>query len=236
MTHQPTDAASADAAPGVVMAAMPLDELDRWLRGRTQPRPVAENVAMFDGYITAIVAGPVSLPPLDWICPLLGVAPDAYNDGSTPEFAAIGAVAERHNVIQHTVRGARAVCADLRPHRQWRRRCRALVPRLPCGNAVAPQGMAPPVDHRPSRQRLAAADPVPLHRCRRPNGARGATARATRRAGPPRSRMDDPVRRRGHAPVLDADALQNQDLIRKSAQSSMPSAAAPVRNTLAGPT
>jgi uncharacterized protein len=81
---------------------MPLAELDRWLRARSQ-RSVAENLAMFDGYITAIVAGPVSLPPLDWICPLLGVAPDAYNDGSTAEFAAIGAVAERHNAISNTL-------------------------------------------------------------------------------------------------------------------------------------
>jgi uncharacterized protein len=100
---QPTEAASPAAAPEVVIAPMPLGELDRWLRGRTQPRPVAKNVAMFDGYITAIVAGPVSLPPLEWICPLLGVAPDAFNDGSTVEFAAIGAVAERHNAISNTL-------------------------------------------------------------------------------------------------------------------------------------
>ena len=105
MTRRP---AAPAAAPGVVRPAMPLDELDRWLRARTAPRPVAGNLAMFDGYITAIVAGPVSLPPLEWICPLLGVAPDAYNDASTSEFAAIAAVAERHNAISNTLAEAPA--------------------------------------------------------------------------------------------------------------------------------
>ena len=54
---------------------------------------------MLDGYVAAIVAGPVSMSPLDWICPLLAIDADAFNHGGTPEFAAISAVALRHNEI-----------------------------------------------------------------------------------------------------------------------------------------
>jgi hypothetical protein len=62
-------AAPGVARPGAVRPAMPLEELDRWLRQRRQPRPVADSLAMFDGYITAIVVGPVTYEPLGWLCP-----------------------------------------------------------------------------------------------------------------------------------------------------------------------
>lgn len=84
-------------------AAMPLPELDRWLQERAGRRPVAAGLAMLDGYVTAIVAGPVSISPPDWICPLLAVDADAFNHGGTPEFAAISAVALRHNDISNTL-------------------------------------------------------------------------------------------------------------------------------------
>ena len=58
---------------------------------------------MLDGYVAAIVAGPVSISPLDWICPLLAIDADAFNHGGTPEFAAISAVAQRHNDISNTL-------------------------------------------------------------------------------------------------------------------------------------
>ena len=48
-------------------AAMPLDELGRWLQARAERRPVATTIPTLDGYVTAIVAGPVSISPLDWI-------------------------------------------------------------------------------------------------------------------------------------------------------------------------
>jgi hypothetical protein len=47
---------------------------------------------MLDGYVTAIVAGPISFDPREWICPLLAINADAFNHGSTPKFAAISAV------------------------------------------------------------------------------------------------------------------------------------------------
>lgn len=43
------------------------------------------------------------MSPLDWICPLLAVDADAFNPGDTSEFAAISAVAVRHNEISQTL-------------------------------------------------------------------------------------------------------------------------------------
>lgn len=82
---------------------MPLEELERWLQARADRHPVATDLPMLDGYAAAIVAGPVSMSPLDWICPLLAIDADAFNHGDTPEFAAISAVALRHNEISQTL-------------------------------------------------------------------------------------------------------------------------------------
>ena len=82
--------------------AMPLDRLDPWLQGRAKllehHRPAVSCLSGFDGFVTAIVAGPVSMPPPDWICPLLGVEPDAFNHDNE-EFSAIAATAMRHNAM-----------------------------------------------------------------------------------------------------------------------------------------
>jgi uncharacterized protein len=91
------------AAPSMAAAAMPLAELERWLQARVDRYPAATGIAMLDGYVAAIVAGPVSMSPLDWICPLLAIDADAFNHGGTPEFAAISAVALRHNEISQTL-------------------------------------------------------------------------------------------------------------------------------------
>ena len=40
--------------------------------------------------VAAVVAGPVSIAPEEWVCPLLGVDPDAFNH-DTEEFSAIAA-------------------------------------------------------------------------------------------------------------------------------------------------
>ena len=50
---------------------MPLTELERWLQARVDRHPAATSLSMLDGYAAAIVAGPVSMSPRDWICPLL---------------------------------------------------------------------------------------------------------------------------------------------------------------------
>jgi uncharacterized protein len=90
-------------ASSATAASMPLQELEQWLQERAGRRPAATSIAMLDGYITAIVAGPVSIGPLNWICPLLAVDADAFNHGGTPEFAAISAVAHHHNDISKTL-------------------------------------------------------------------------------------------------------------------------------------
>jgi uncharacterized protein len=82
---------------------MPLDELKRWLQARAGRRPVATSIATLDGYVAAIVAGPLSISPLDWICPLLAIDADAFNHGGTPEFAAISAVVQHHNEISNVL-------------------------------------------------------------------------------------------------------------------------------------
>ena len=85
--------------------AMSLEDLDLWLRGRANadPPPLAASLSMLDGFVAAIVAGPLSVDPRDWICPLLGIDPDAFNQGGTPEFAALCAVIVRHNAISDTL-------------------------------------------------------------------------------------------------------------------------------------
>ena len=83
------------SSSSMAAAVMPLDEFEPWLQARAEQHPVATSLPMLDGYVAAIVAGPVSISPLDWICPLLAIDADAFNHGGTPEFAAISAVALR---------------------------------------------------------------------------------------------------------------------------------------------
>lgn len=56
---------------GVTSQRRPLAELERWLQARVYRRPAASSIAMLDGYAATVVAGPVSMGPFDWICPLL---------------------------------------------------------------------------------------------------------------------------------------------------------------------
>jgi uncharacterized protein len=91
------------ASASMAAAAMPLEELGQWLEDRADCRPAATSIPMLDGYVSAIVAGPVSLDPPDWICPLLAIDADAFNHGCTPEFAAISAVAVHHNHISQVL-------------------------------------------------------------------------------------------------------------------------------------
>jgi uncharacterized protein len=86
--------------------AMSFDQLGLWLTNRaksdTLSHPQATSLSMLDGAVTAVVAGPVSMNPEEWVCPLLGVDPDAFNH-DTEEFAAIAATIMQHNVISDTL-------------------------------------------------------------------------------------------------------------------------------------
>ncbi|WFU31389.1 UPF0149 family protein [Bradyrhizobium brasilense] len=90
---------SSSSSSSMAAAAMPLDELEPWLQARAAQHPIATSLPMLDGYVAAIVAGPVSISPPDSICPLLAIDADAFNHDGTREFAAISAVALRHNDI-----------------------------------------------------------------------------------------------------------------------------------------
>ncbi|MGF6312537.1 uncharacterized protein ABIB82_006430 [Bradyrhizobium sp. i1.8.4] len=95
------------ASSSMAAAAMSLVEPERWLQARVDRHPAATSLPALDGYVAAIVAGPVSMSPLDWICPLLAInAADAFNHGGTPELGAISTVALRHNEISQTLSSA----------------------------------------------------------------------------------------------------------------------------------
>src|SRR5215510_10715734 len=99
MSRRRRSSSSSSSSSSMAAAAMPLNELEPWLQARAEQHPVATSLPVLDGYVAAIVAGPVSISAPDWICPLLAIDADAFNHGGTPEFAAISAVALRHNEI-----------------------------------------------------------------------------------------------------------------------------------------
>jgi uncharacterized protein len=101
MTRPATE--PAPATSGVVRPPLSLDELDRWLRAPRHRRPAADGISMLDGFVAAIVAGPVTYEPLGWLCPLLGVSKDVINDGDTEEYAALAAAAMHHNELSATL-------------------------------------------------------------------------------------------------------------------------------------
>jgi uncharacterized protein len=86
--------------------AMSFEELGQWLNERrkspTLVHPQATSLSMLDGAVCAVVAGPVSMMPEEWVCPLIGVDPDAFNH-DTEEFSAIAATLTRHNAISETL-------------------------------------------------------------------------------------------------------------------------------------
>jgi yecA family protein len=71
-------------------------------RSATLRHPQATSLSMLDGSVKAVVAGPVSMNAEEWVCPLLGVEPDAFNH-DTEEFSAIAATLMRHNAISNTL-------------------------------------------------------------------------------------------------------------------------------------
>jgi len=94
--------------PAKTMAdyAMSFERLGVWMNERAKSaslrHPQATSLSMLDGAVTAVVAGPVSMNPEQWVCPLLGVDPDAFNH-DTEEFSAIAATLMRHNAISNTL-------------------------------------------------------------------------------------------------------------------------------------
>ena len=86
--------------------AMSMEQLELWLLRRLTSKrrlcPKATSLSFIDGHVAAIVSGPLSYDPIEWVCPLLGLRPDAFNH-DTEEFAAIACVLMRHNIISQTL-------------------------------------------------------------------------------------------------------------------------------------
>jgi uncharacterized protein len=81
--------------------AMSLDQLDDWLDALDPPAKV-DGASMLDGYVTAIVIGPCSIPPDEWFLDLLGARGCiATAHGNT--LAAMTAVGARFNPISETL-------------------------------------------------------------------------------------------------------------------------------------
>ena len=80
---------------------MSLDQLDGWLDALDPPAKV-DGASMLDGYVTAIVVGPSSIPPDEWFVDLLGARGRiATAHGET--LAAMTAIVARFNAISETL-------------------------------------------------------------------------------------------------------------------------------------
>jgi uncharacterized protein len=77
--------------------AMSLEQLDAWLH-TLEPAPRVDGVSMLDGYLTAIVIGPCSIPPDEWFVDLLGER-GRIATAAGDVLAAMTAIVARFNVI-----------------------------------------------------------------------------------------------------------------------------------------
>lgn len=92
----------AKASLSTTAAPMSLVQLERWLQDRIERRPSLLVCRCWTATLPRSWP-PVSISPLDWICPLPAIDGDAFNHGGTPEFAAISAVVQRHNEISNVL-------------------------------------------------------------------------------------------------------------------------------------
>jgi uncharacterized protein len=76
---------------------MTLDQLNTWLN-TLEPAPQVDGVSMLDGYLTAVVVGPCSIPPDEWFADLLGEC-GRIATASGKTLAAITAIVARFNTI-----------------------------------------------------------------------------------------------------------------------------------------
>jgi uncharacterized protein len=80
-----------------VERAMSLEQLNSWLNA-LEPAPKVDGTSMLDGYLTAIVIGPRSIPPDEWFVDLLGER-GRIATASGEMLAAITAIVGRFNAI-----------------------------------------------------------------------------------------------------------------------------------------
>ena len=82
---------------GPAERAMSLDQLDTWLR-TLKPLSRVDGASMLDGYLTAIIIGPCSIPPDEWFVDLLDER-GRIATAAGQVLAAVTAIVARFNVI-----------------------------------------------------------------------------------------------------------------------------------------
>jgi uncharacterized protein len=84
-----------------VERAMSLEQLNSWLSS-LEPAPKVNGTSMLDGYLTAVVIGPHSIPPDEWFVDLLGERGRIVT-ASGETLAAITAIVGRFNTISESL-------------------------------------------------------------------------------------------------------------------------------------
>ena len=86
-----------EVGSGVIAGALTLVDQLPWLDELETP-PKIDDISMLDGYLTAIIIGPCSIPPEEWLVDLLGER-GRISTATGKTLAAIKAIASRFNVI-----------------------------------------------------------------------------------------------------------------------------------------
>jgi uncharacterized protein len=84
---------------------MSLERLEDWI-DQLDPLPLIDGVSMLDGYLTAIIVGPCSIDPREWLRHMLGPHSRIGMDG-TEQSAAIMAIVARFNGVSERLATAR---------------------------------------------------------------------------------------------------------------------------------
>lgn len=90
---------------------MSLEQLEDWI-DHLYPPPLIEGVSMLDGYLTAIIVGPCSISPYEWINHALRPHSRIGMEG-TKQAAAIMAIVARFNAVSEGLATAPERCAPI---------------------------------------------------------------------------------------------------------------------------
>ena len=188
--------------------AMSYDRLGLWIGERaksaTLRHPQATSLSMLDGAAADVVAGPVSMMPEEWVCPLLGVDPDDFNHERrhSPR-----SPPRSRGTTRSSTRCARNRKA-LNPYSWARQTARSTHGPGAWASTRSVARVVPIDEPERYRARTAAADIVPLRRPFRSPGSRpppapsGCSFRRSRAV----TRHSDG--RLSHAPHLDAEPVR----------------------------
>ena len=89
--------------------AMTLEELEDWI-DHLEPSPRVDGVSMLDGYLAAVIIGPCSISPYEWMDHMLGPHGDIRMEGAK-QTAAIMGVVDRFNAVSENRDTGHVNCA-----------------------------------------------------------------------------------------------------------------------------